>query len=1005
VLVGRDAELRELRGVAMATLAGHRPSVALIAGDAGIGKTRLVAEVADGLRADGVTVAWAACRADGGAPPYWPWAQLLDRLGRPEALAEPQAGDPELARFLLFEAVGRALRELAPVLLVLDDVHWADPPSLKLLEALGAHVGAAPVLVLGTYRDTEPEAAAGVAGTAVERRIVLRGLAAGDLGAALADATGERLGPEAVAVLHRRTGGNPFFAAEIVRLLRAEGRLHAIGDPLLPSGVRVVLERRLDRLPDGTEMLLRAAAALDAGVTTGADTVLLAAVAGVGAADVPDLLEPAERAMLVRADGGRYRFPHALVAETLTAPTPRVQRLDLHRRAAAGYELRVRAGIGDPAEGAHQLLAAARLSGDPAEAGRAAAAGAEAARVAVRHTAYEAAVRWLADSLTVLVDASGAPDRGELLCALGEAALAAGDPTRARAAFAEATELARRQARPELLAAAALGRTGGVAGFEIDLADPDRVTLLEEALTALPTADSALRSATSARLSVALAFTAGERRRRELASDAVAMARRLRDRRALAGALAAASDAMAGPADVPVRVDMAAEIVDCGRAVGDRVLELLGRRLRLLALAEAGRWIEVDTEIDAYARLAEPLRQPGLTWYVPLWRGARAISRGDEAATGEHDAELERQMRRSGSVNAELLLLTQRFLVATLAGRRAEGTFQRFAQLAPEASETSYCTVALLRAVAGEPGAAALLHRHLAALPNLAPDSEWLPAMVQSAQVALLLTDLGAARTVYAALEPYAGLFAVEGILAGTWGSVDGFLGRLAQLLGRPDDARRHLAAACALDAAAGAALGERTRRWAEQVGAAAPAETGPDDADAPSFRLEGEVWTLAFAGRAVRLRDAKGLHDLAALLAQPGRELAVHELAGRAGGQRPVELADRTAIEAYRRRLVELAAELAAGAADNDPRRRELATLERDALLDELVAVTGLGGRPRQAGSDTERMRKAVGNRIRLALGRIADVHPELGRHLRVSVRTGTFCRYQPDREMRWRL
>ena len=211
----------------------------------------------------------------------------------------------------------------------------------------------------------------------------------------------------------------------------------------------------------------------------------------------------------MRADGGRYRFPHALVAETLTARTPRVQRLDLHRRAAAGYELRVRAGIGDPAEGAHQLLAAARLSGDPVEAGRAAAAGAEAARVAVRHTAYEAAVRWLADSLTVLVDASGAPDRSELLCALGEAALAAGDPTRARAAFAEATELARRQARPELLAAAALGRTGGVAGFEIDLADPDRVTLLEEALTALPTADSALRSATSARLSVALAFTGG----------------------------------------------------------------------------------------------------------------------------------------------------------------------------------------------------------------------------------------------------------------------------------------------------------------------------------------------------------------------------------------------------------------------------------------------------------------------------------------------------------------
>jgi hypothetical protein len=171
-------------------------------------------------------------------------------------------------------------------------------------------------------------------------------------------------------------------------------------------------------------------------------------------------------------------------------------------------------------------------------------------------------------------------------------------------------------------------------------------------------------------------------------------------------------------------------------------------------------------------------------------------------------------------------------------------------------------------------------------------------------------------------------------------------------------------------------------------------------------FRRDGEVWTLAYAGHVVRLPDAKGLRDLAALLARPGRELAVHELTGGATtGGVGIQRADRTAIEAYRRRLADLEEENGEAAAMHDPVRAERTAAERDALLQELAAVTGLGGRARRTGSDAERMRKAVGNRIREALGRIERVHPELGRHLRLSVRTGTFCRYEPDRAVRWTL
>jgi hypothetical protein len=168
-------------------------------------------------------------------------------------------------------------------------------------------------------------------------------------------------------------------------------------------------------------------------------------------------------------------------------------------------------------------------------------------------------------------------------------------------------------------------------------------------------------------------------------------------------------------------------------------------------------------------------------------------------------------------------------------------------------------------------------------------------------------------------------------------------------------------------------------------------------------FRLDGEVWALRYAGRAVQLRDAKGLHDLAQLIRHRGRDVAVHELVGAGPGNPGVELADPASVASYRQRLLDVAEELAEAESMHDLVRAERAAAERDALIDQLAAVTGLGGRARRADSDAERMRKAVGNRIRQALGRIEAAHPELGRHLRLSVRTGTFCRYEPDGEVHW--
>jgi hypothetical protein len=220
-------------------------------------------------------------------------------------------------------------------------------------------------------------------------------------------------------------------------------------------------------------------------------------------------------------------------------------------------------------------------------------------------------------------------------------------------------------------------------------------------------------------------------------------------------------------------------------------------------------------------------------------------------------------------------------------------------------------------------------------------------------------------------------------------------LGLLARYLGRAEDADAHFAQAAELDAAAGAALAARTREWANGAGSA--------PGGVAVFRLDGEVWTLRYAGRTVRLRDSKGLRDLAVLLARPGEQTHVGELTGADGlpGSDVGPVADRRALAAYRQRLRRIDAEL--DAVDAGAAEAGALNKEREALLAELSASTGLGGRPRVAGSLAERMRKAVTYRIRHAIARVAGAHPELGRHLRASVRTGTWCSYTPEHRVNW--
>jgi hypothetical protein len=236
----------------------------------------------------------------------------------------------------------------------------------------------------------------------------------------------------------------------------------------------------------------------------------------------------------------------------------------------------------------------------------------------------------------------------------------------------------------------------------------------------------------------------------------------------------------------------------------------------------------------------------------------------------------------------------------------------------------------------------------------------------------------------------------VVGGCAAYYGPVDHHLGLLAGALGRTADAVAHRRAALAASERLGTPAWTATTRAALDGAAGGPA----------AFRRDGETWTLGYAGREVHLADAKGLRDLATLLANPGAEVTAYRLWGGPAeppGADPV--LDERARAAYRRRLAELDELLDAADARGDPAASDRARAERSALLAELAAATGLGGRRRRLGDEDERARKAVTARVRDVLRRIRAVHPELADHLDAAVSTGTACRYAPAEPVSWRL
>jgi hypothetical protein len=505
-----------------------------------------------------------------------------------------------------------------------------------------------------------------------------------------------------------------------------------------------------------------------------------------------------------------------------------------------------------------------------------------------------------------------------------------------------------------------------------------------------------------------------ESERVALSDEAVETARRVDDPAALGHALVARCDATAGPDHCERRARDAAEIVQIARTSGDLKLEALGRRHRVVALMELGRVSEADAEMRGFAEIADRLRQPRYQWYVPLWQGMRTLMRGDPEGARRlyDDAEALAQRARSPAGWLHTYSLWWTIQRATGGSKEAGRTMaELLARVAdsPVALPDRWAVAALMSGD-GE-RASVLLDQWLrSGLDERVRDSEWLPEAAQVAEAAIVVGNRELVQALFDRLRPYDHLVCVEGVGAAVSGSVAWYLAMMADHLGLDDLARHYDELAAEVHARIGL-VGDPPPLTDTPVRPPArptPAPAGTDAGRAAGRRLlhEGATWAVTFGGRTVRVRDSKGMRDLAVLVAQPDREVHSIELMGGTDvGGSPGPVVDAAARRQYEQRIRSLQEDIDEARQANDPVRAERAEAELDALVDQLSQAFGLGGRDRSAGAASERARSAVTWRIRAAIRAVTAVDADAGAHLSASVRTGTWCAYRPKPPMTWQV
>ena len=849
--VGRNEHLHELRLQFKKAQDGHRALV-MLAGEPGIGKTRLASEFAQVAHDEGALVLFGHSDEET-LLPYQPFVEALQhvvhsvpaeelvRLLGPSAgelarlvpalhdalpgLSEPMRSDPDSERYRLFEATAGffvALAEEAPVVLVLDDLHWADKPSLLLLQHLYRAATDFGLLIVGTYRDTDLDRRHPLASTLADlRRIVpftrlaLSGLGEQDLTAFIDLTTGQEPPPGFAAAIQDQTEGNPFFIGEILRHLIESGAVSVVDgewtsaidiDALgIPEGVTEVIGRRLSRLSDEANAVLAAAAVAGRDF----DLDVLERVTEIDEDRLLSALDEAVTARLVvevPGPAGRFHFAHALVRETLYDELSTARRVRMHRRVAQALEGAVATGAESPfAQLAHHWFEAASAG----DVDKVVEYSLQAGQSALAQLAYEEAATNFERALQALDLSDEADDatRCELLLLLGDAQDRMAEVTASQATFERAAVVARGLDDTDLFVRAALGRAGVLIPGAVDRV---ALALLQEADHRLGDNDSAAHVRVLARWSLELYFTDAHERERvqPLADRALAMARRVGDPAALGYALNSAFMADDHYDDVDRRIDMTTETLAIAQQTNDATLTHWARLWLNIALLGKGDVTGFAAQIDAEEELAQTVKLPAIAWYVPLWRATNALIRGDlvaaerlalEALTLGQDANDETSLQMFG---------VQLYTVRLEQGRLDEvestivGMVEQFPSIPAWRVAQAMLTAELGRLDEARDHLEVVARDGFAMLPR---DVNWIVAMALIARTALLLREWEHADEAYESLLPFEHLFVVIGQAAEWYGSAARCLGELATAAGRYDEAIPHFERAIEADGQRGA--------------------------------------------------------------------------------------------------------------------------------------------------------------------------------------------------------
>jgi class 3 adenylate cyclase len=838
-IIGRDHELGLLGDAVKRVASGSGNEVVLVAGEPGEGKSTLVSEIARRAHDGGATIILGRCDEEVGSP-YGPFkeavghlvshvekrllrahvgehgpvlARLVPTLGqRVVDLPDTRSSEADSERYLLFAAVVGLLDAVSddhPLILIVEDLHWADAPTLHLLRYVVSSSRSSRLLLLGTYRDAELSSAHPLMATLAALRrepnvtfVPLKGFDPAAVVAFMESAAGHELDGDSVALAHAvylETDGNPFFVTEVLRHLSETGAIvqdrsgrwaAASGsEPIsLPQSVRQVIGARVGHVGQTAAKALFVAAVVGREFDLG----LLAMVTGMGEEELLEVLDRAYGASLARevpGPAGRYAFQHALIQHTIYEDLGPTKRTRLHHEVAEALERlcgdNTRSRAGELAR--HYLLGARETDVD-----KVILYARQAGRDALAALAPEDALRHFAQALDFLGRSRSADPRIriDLLTDLGTAQLQSGIPE-FRSTLLDAALEARRLGDADRLVAAALANNRG---FHSDLGavDADRVEVLEAALVAIPEVDSAERARLLATLCCELTFGPLERRMR-LAAEAKAMARRLADWETFGAVCNLCGVALRIPFLLDVQFSDAKEALARVDEARDPVgLFWIANQL-VIEATRAGQFALATESLATMKSIADKVRQPMLVWTALFSEAAQALLTGDAGRSEQLATEAFEVGSAAGQPDAFSNYGTQ------LIGIRAiQGTTGELVELVADVA-ARHPDVPTFRSVlascyldTGDENEAGRLFEGASAEGFQLPmDTTWLDGIVVCARIAIELRRADAAVQLIPMLEPFEGQVAYQGLTANP--PVATFLGGLLSLVGRQDEAATKL--------------------------------------------------------------------------------------------------------------------------------------------------------------------------------------------------------------------